>query len=158
MKYPDFLKLAASLLLPQLAGIVGSIFTVRSIPTWYASLQRPDFAPPNWIFAPVWTTLFIMMGISAFLIWRRGTDKKEVKVALAIFIIQLVLNTLWSVIFFGFQNPGAALIEISLLWLAILATIILFSKISRVASLLLWPYLLWVTFASYLNYAIWRLN
>ncbi len=141
-----------------MAGIIGSVFTAPSIPTWYATLVRPEFSPPNWIFAPVWTTLFALMGIAAFLVWNKGLKRQDIKIALSMFIIQLVLNTLWSILFFGMQNPGAALIEIVVLWLAILATILTFAKISRVAAWLLVPYIAWVSFAAYLNYSIWILN
>ena len=151
-------KLLVSIGVCLLAGVTGSIFTMPAIPTWYAALNRPPLAPPNWIFGPVWTTLFVLMGISAFLIWKKGLDRKDVKIALGIFIGQLVLNTLWSIIFFGLHSPGGALIEIVFLWLAILATIVAFYKISKPAAWLLVPYILWVSFAAYLNYAIWSLN
>ncbi len=158
MKSTDVLKLVIALVSAQMAGLVGSLFTVPSIPTWYAGLAKPDFAPPNWIFAPVWTTLFLLMGIALFLVWRKGSEKKGVKIGLVLFVIQLALNVLWSTIFFGLRNPGGALVEIVFLWFAILATMIAFKKVSRPAGLLLLPYLLWVMFAAYLNYAIWRLN
>ena len=159
-------KLIIAIALSEMAGIVGSVFTVSSIPTWYAGLARPEFSPPNWIFGPVWTTLFALMGIAAFLIWQRGLARRDVKIALGIFAIQLVLNTLWSIIFFGstsltingLNNIGIAFIEIIFLWLAILATIITFAKISKPAAWLLVPYILWVSFAAYLNYFIWILN
>lgn len=141
-----------------MAGIIGSIFTAPSIPTWYTTLVRPELSPPNWIFAPVWTTLFALMGVAAFLVWQKGLNRRDVKIALSIFIIQLILNTLWSIIFFGLQNPGVAFMEIIFLWLAILTTMITFAKISRVAAWLLVPYILWVSFAAYLNYSIWILN
>lgn len=141
-----------------MAGIIGSLFTAASIPTWYATLTRPELSPPNWIFAPVWTTLFALMGIAAFLVWNKGLKRRDVRIALGIFSIQLILNTLWSIIFFGMQNPGAAFIEITFLWVAILATIIAFGKISKVAAWLLVPYILWVSFAAYLNYSFWILN
>lgn len=152
------LKLIIAIAVSQLAGIIGSVFTASSIPTWYASLNRPSFAPPNWLFGPVWITLFTLMGIAAFLIWKRGLERRDVRNALSIFIAQLVLNTLWSIIFFGLQSPGAALVEIVILWLAILATIISFGKISKPAAWLLVPYILWVSFAGILNYFIWILN
>ncbi len=154
----DIVKLAVSIVACQMAGFIGSIFTTKSIPTWYASLERPSIAPPNWVFAPVWTTLFVLMGISAFMIWRLGLKRKDVKVALGFFIAQLVLNTLWSVIFFGLRSLGGAFFEIVILWLSILFTIILFFKISRPAAYLLFPYIAWVSFASYLTYSYWALN
>lgn len=158
MTLPSSLKLLIAILLSQAAGIIGSVFTMSAIPTWYAALARPELSPPNWVFGPVWTTLYVLMGIAAFLVWRRGLERRDVKIALAIFIGQLALNTLWSIIFFGLKNPGAAFIEIIFLWLAILATIIAFAKISKPAAWLLAPYILWVSFAAYLNFAIWRLN
>jgi tryptophan-rich sensory protein len=129
-----------------------------SITDWYADLVKPKLAPPNWIFAPVWTILFVLMGVAAFLVWKKGLDRKDVKIALGIFVGQLVLNTLWSIIFFGLRSPGSAFIEIIFLWVAILATIISFARISRPAAWLLVPYILWVGFASYLNFMIWMLN
>lgn len=158
MKINNWTKLLVTVIGSELAGIIGSVFTVSSIPTWYATLNRPPLSPPNWLFGPVWTTLYALMGIAAFLVWKKGLDRKDVKLALGIFLGQLVLNSLWSIIFFGLQNPGAALVEIIFLWLAIVATIIAFAKISKSAAWLLLPYLLWVSFAAYLNYSIWTLN
>lgn len=157
MKINNFFKLLISIVICESAGIIGSVFTVSSIPTWYAGLAKPQLNPPNWIFGPVWTTLFVLMGIAAFLVWSKGLGRRDVKIALGIFSCQLVLNTFWSIIFFGMRNPGAAFIEIIFLWLAIIATIITFSKISKVAAWLLVPYILWVSFAVYLNYSIWQL-
>lgn len=158
MKFPIFFKLITAIIVSELAGIIGSVFTVSSISSWYATIIKPALNPPSYVFGPVWTTLYALMGVSAFLIWKKGLDRKDVKVALGIFLIQLVLNTLWSIIFFGLHSPGGALVEIILLWLAILATIIAFYKISRTAAYLLLPYILWVSFAAYLNYSIWVLN
>lgn len=152
------LKLFLCIALAQAAGLIGAIFTMPSIDSWYATLVRPELAPPNWIFAPVWTTLYVLMGIAAFLVWHKGLGKKEVKVALAIFGVQLVLNTLWSIIFFGLQSPGWAFVEIVFLWTAIVATIVAFAKVSKLAAWLLVPYILWVSFASYLNFMIFWLN
>jgi len=151
-------KLIVSIVVCELAGVVGSVLTAPSIPTWYAGLEKPTLNPPSWVFAPVWTALFLTMGISAFLVWKRGLGQKEVKIALSLFVFQLVLNVFWSIIFFGLQNPGLAFLEIIILWFAILATIVVFSKISKLAAWLLIPYILWVSFASYLNYAVWQLN
>ena len=142
----------------QAAGLIGSIFTMPAIDSWYATLARPDFAPPNWIFAPVWTTLYVLMGVAAFLVWQKGLSKKEIKVALTIFGVQLVLNTLWSIIFFGLQSPLWAFIEIVFLWIAIVATIVAFARVSKLAAWLLVPYILWVSFAGYLNFMIFWLN
>lgn len=151
-------KLVASIVICQLAGLVGSVFTTPSIPTWYAALRKPSFSPPNWLFAPVWITLFILMGVSAYLVWRKGLEGQGVKVALAIFIVQLALNTTWSVVFFGLHSLLGGLVVITILWVAILLTILRFLKISNAAGLLLVPYLLWVSFAAVLNLFIWRLN
>jgi len=151
-------KLIISLALPQLAGVIGSLFTYTAVTSWYATLTKPEFAPPNWVFAPVWTTLFVLMGMSAFLIWEKGSSRADVRFALFLFLSQLLLNTLWSVIFFGSRSFGWALIELILLWLALAATIIAFARISKIAGLLLVPYLGWVTFAGILNFAIWSLN
>jgi benzodiazapine receptor len=151
-------KLAFSVFICLLAGFGGSIATMPSIPTWYAGLQKPAFNPPNWIFAPVWTALFVMMGIAAYLVWDKGPEKKSVRVSLAVFGFQLFLNMLWSFLFFYIHSPLLAFFEIILLWLAILLTIIYFYRISRPASYLLVPYILWVSFASVLNLSIFLLN
>ena len=157
MKF-NYKRLIISLALPQLAGVVGSVFTVSAIPTWYEGLAKPALNPPSWVFGPAWTTLYLLMGIAAFLVWRMGWERKDVRAALGIFGVQLFLNAIWSIIFFGLKNPGWAFVEIIFLWLAIVATIIAFSKISRLAVWLLVPYILWVSFAGYLNYSIWTLN
>ncbi len=188
------LKLIIAIVVSEMAGIIGSLFTTPSIAGWYAAIVKPALNPPAWVFGPVWTTLFALMGIAAFLIWREYDKltlseveglvkrKKQIKIALGIFLGQLMLNTFWSIIFFGLHSPGGAFVEIVFLWLAILATIIAFAKISppsrkatdgqgnpavhpgraffvsNGAWLLLLPYILWVSFAAYLNYAIWMLN
>ncbi len=156
MRLKDWLIGAGFVALSECAGIVGAVFTAPSIPGWYATLARPNIAPPNWIFAPVWTTLFLLMGIAAFLVWRSGRTGK--KTAFALFALQLALNALWSFVFFGLHNPGVALVEIVFLWLAILATIVAFARFSRGAAWLLAPYIAWVSFAAYLNYLLWILN
>jgi tryptophan-rich sensory protein len=158
MKKQDIIQLLGAIALCEGAGIIGTFFTTPSIPTWFATLVRPEIAPPNWVFAPVWTTLFALMGIALFLVWRKGLERKDVRIALFVFGVQLVLNSLWSIIFFGMQNLGAALIEIIALWFAIVATIVLFARISKTAAVLLVPYVLWVSFAAYLNYSYWVLN
>ncbi len=158
MKINNFGKLIISVLVCLSAGFIGSAFTTPSIPNWYATLNKPSFNPPNWLFAPVWTTLFILMGIAAFLIWRKGLKKKGVKNALIIFLIQLVFNTLWSFLFFKFHSPFWALVDIAVLWALILLSLIKFWKINKAAGILLIPYLLWVSFASILNYFIYKLN
>jgi tryptophan-rich sensory protein len=139
------------------AGAIGSFFTASSISTWYAGLNKPSFNPPSWIFGPVWTILYILMGVSLFLVVKRGFSKKN-KLALKFFGVQLVLNTLWSILFFGLRNPLLAFVDIILLWIFILLTILKFYRISKWSSYLLMPYILWVSFASVLNYAIWMLN
>ena len=158
MKFSDMKKLIFSIFICLCAGFIGSFFTSPSIPTWYATLQKPSFAPPNWVFFPVWTSLFILMGISLFLVWQKGWEDKRVKTAIYIFAGQLVLNALWSVAFFGLKSPLLGLIEIIILWIAILATILSFMKLSRTAAYLLMPYILWVSFATIVNFSIWRLN
>ncbi len=158
MKIPRFLKVLIAIFVSELAGIVGSVFTTPSIEGWYAGIVKPALNPPAWVFGPVWTTLFALMGIAAFLVWEKGLYRRDVKIALSIFIGQLILNTFWSIIFFGFHSPGGALIEIIFLWLAIFVTLIAFARISKPAAWLLAPYILWVSFALYLNYTIWILN
>ncbi|MDQ5928028.1 MAG: hypothetical protein QG633_466 [Patescibacteria group bacterium] len=158
MNARTFLKLVVAVVVTQLAGIIGSLFTFSAIPTWYATLTKPELNPPSWVFGPVWTTLYLLMGVSAFLIWQKGWARKDVKIALSVYGVQLVLNALWSIVFFGMQNPGLALVNIALLFVSIVATMVLFYKISRPAMYLLIPYILWVSFASYLNYAIYALN
>lgn len=158
MKTNNAFKLIIAIVVSELAGIIGSMFTAPSIAGWYAGIVKPALNPPAWIFGPVWTTLFALMGIAAFLIWRKGLDRQDVKIALGIFLGQLALNTLWSIIFFALHSPGGAFVEIIFLWLAISAAIIAFAKISKPAAWLLAPYLLWVSFAGYLNFMIWILN
>ncbi len=158
MRIRDIWKLVVSIVACLAAGAIGSIFTRQAIPTWYAMLEKPAFNPPNWLFVPVWTLLYILMGIAAFLVWRRGLENRQVRIALIVFLVQLILNALWSVVFFGLESPLYGLIVISALWVAILFTVLKFFRISSVASVLLWPYLLWVTFAAVLNVSIWLLN
>lgn len=157
-KGSKIIKLVISILVCQGAGAIGSLFTTPAISTWYATIQKPSFNPPNWIFAPVWTLLFLLMGISLYLIWSRGFRDKETKIALVIFSTQLLLNILWSILFFGLQSPLYAFIEIIILWMAILLTIISFYKISKTAAYLLLPYIAWVSFASVLNFSILIIN
>ena len=157
MKIIDIFKLAASIALCQLAGFVGSLFTTPAIPTWYQTLNKPFFTPPNWIFSPVWISLYILMGISLFFVWRRS-EHPRFKTALIFFFIQLILNILWSVAFFGLRSPLLGLTDIVLLWIAILFTIMNFFKVSRFAGILLLPYFLWVSFATVLNFSLWILN
>lgn len=158
MATSKIIKLISAILVCLSAGLVGSLFTAPSIPTWYAGLKKPSFSPPNWIFFPVWTTLFVLMGISMYSVWDRGLKNKMVKESLIIFGVQLLLNTLWSFLFFGLKSPFYALIEIVVLWIAIGLTIFKFYKISKNGALLLLPYITWVSFAAILNYFIWVLN
>lgn len=154
----DGVKLAASILICLTAGLIGSVYTIDSLPTWYKTLEKPSYSPLNWVFGPVWTILYVLMGVSAYLVWVKGLEKKEVRTALMFFALQLVLNALWSILFFGMRNPFYGLIEIVFLWAAIALTILKFYKISRTASYLLIPYVCWVSYAAFLNYGIWRMN
>ena len=154
----DTLELAGALVGCQLAGLVGSVFTAPAIPTWYSSLNKPSFTPPSWVFAPVWVTLFTLMGLSLFVVLRKGFEKPAIRRAVSVFVAQLVLNMLWSVAFFGLRSPLYGLFVIILLWIALLATIAVFYGISRTAAVLLVPYFLWGSFASVLNFSILALN
>lgn len=152
----NLVKLGQSLGITFLAAFIGSYFTTPAIEGWYSDLAKPLLNPPNWVFAPVWTILYILMGLSFYLIWNSNNKKKAT--AAKVFFIQLVLNSLWSIVFFGLENPPLAFLVIIALWLAIAWTIVKFNEISRKASYYLIPYLLWVSFAAYLNIAIWILN
>lgn len=156
MKINNFLKLVISVLISEFAGVVGWAFTASAIPTWYATLAKPALNPPAWIFGPVWAILYFLMGISLWLVWKSGAVEK--KKAIRLFIIQLTLNAIWSPIFFGYHSIGNALAVIVLLWAAIVLTILLFKRVSKPAAWFLAPYILWVSFAAYLNFAIWILN
>jgi benzodiazapine receptor len=158
IKKKDVLTLAICILICQCVGFIGSLFTRPSIPTWYATLDKPPFTPPNWIFSPVWITLFLLMGISLFLIWRRGFAERKVRIALVCFGSQLIFNILWSVLFFGFRSSLAGFIDIAALWVAIALTIFYCLKVSKMAGVLLVPYIVWVSFAAVLNFFILRLN
>lgn len=161
MPYPfdrrSILGLLAWLVLVFVAAGLGSWFTMPEIGGWYATLRKPTFNPPDWVFGPVWTTLYALMAISAWLVWRPA-GFRGARLPLAVFFVQLVLNTLWSMLFFGRHQMGVALVDIALLWLAIAAMIGLFLRRHALAGLLQVPYLCWVTFASLLNYELWRLN
>jgi tryptophan-rich sensory protein len=138
------------------AGIGGAVTTPK-IDTWYATLVKPSWNPPNWIFAPVWSALYFCMAVAAWLVWREN-GFVTTKLPLALFAVQLILNVLWSCIFFGLEMPGLAFVEVLCLWLAIAATMVAFWQRSVVAGVLFVPYLAWVSFASVLNFTIWRLN
>lgn len=150
----NYFKLSVSVLVCLGAGFLGSVFTTPYTATWYAGLIKPSFNPPSWVFAPVWTTLFILMGVSFYIVWNKNYKLKTI----LIFAGQLILNILWSYLFFYLQRPDLAFFELVVLWLAILYTIINFRPISKTASYLLFPYILWVTFAGVLNLSIWLLN
>jgi benzodiazapine receptor len=149
--------LIVAIILCFAAAGLGGLVTTPQIPNWYADLAKPAWTPPGWIFGPVWSLLYLMMAVAAWLVWRQA-GFAGAKLPLTLFAIQLVLNSLWSVLFFGLQNPGAAAVEIILLWLAILATLVVFWKRSMWAGGLLVPYLAWVSFAAVLNVAIWWMN
>ena len=155
---PLSIKLTISILTCLILGGLSGISTTSAITGWYSTLIKPPFNPPNWVFGPAWTLLYILMGISFALIWNKGIEKKEIKNALGIFVFQLILNLVWSLLFFSMQNPAIAFIDIVILWLAIILTIKKFLPINRTAAYLLIPYLLWVSFASLLNVSIWYLN
>lgn len=140
----------------EAVGLAGSVFTSKSIPNWYDQLQKPSITPPSWVFGPVWTLLYALMGISASIISQKKEQGKSV--GMTVFYLQLLLNFLWTVIFFGMRSPFAGLVEIFILWIFIAVTIILFWKLSPSAALLLVPYLLWTSFASVLNFQFWRIN
>ncbi len=154
----NLLKLIVCIGVCQLAGVIGSVFTMENIPTWYASLNKPPLQPPNWLFGPVWITLYTLMGVSIFLVIKNGLNKPGVKSAAGLFAVQLVLNTLWSIVFFGMHELLMSVFIIAALWIMILLTMLKFKPISFTAAVLLLPYLLWVSFASYLNSAILVLN
>lgn len=156
--FVKIIKFIVAIAVSLAAGLIGTIFTTPAIPTWYAALEKPALTPPSFLFGPVWTVLFILMGIALYLVWLRGWERKDVKLAISIFGIQLVLNVLWSYFFFGLQMPFFALIEIIVLWIAIALSIWSFARVSVPAALLLLPYILWVSFAAYLNYGIYVLN
>ncbi len=158
MTKQNIVKLLFSIVLCHLAGFVGSFFTRPAIETWYAFLEKPDFAPPNWLFAPAWLTLYTLMGVALYLVWQKGLRHKHVRRTFVLFLIHLLFNAFWSVAFFGLESPFWALIVIALLWLFILWLIGLFSRVSKAAAYLLIPYWLWVSFAAVLNFAIWQLN
>ncbi len=139
------------------AAAIGGFATAASVNDWYAQLNLPDWNPPGWVFGPVWTALYLMMGIAAWIVWK-DTSGSSQKLPLGWFLFHLLLNSLWSILFFGLRQPGWAFAEILLLWAAIVVSIVLFYRHSRVAAALLIPYLLWVTFASFLNFRIWQLN
>ena len=158
MDSSDIIKLITSILASFAAGGIGILFTFKAIPTWYAGLKKPPYTPPNWLFGPVWTTLYILMGISVFLVWRNGLAVNGALLAFTLFWVQLVLNALWSIVFFGMKSKVGGVITIIVLWLLILATVITSFQVSGCAGALLIPYIVWVSIASYLNIGVWLLN
>ena len=150
--------LALFVLVPLAVGFLSGMSTADGVRTWYQDIAKPSFNPPDRVFGPVWTALYVSMGVAAFLVWRTGPDRSAVRPALAWFAAQLVANGAWSLIFFGLRNPGLAFVEIVLLLGMIVVTTRLFWRRSRVAGALMLPYLAWVSFATILNFSIWRLN
>jgi tryptophan-rich sensory protein len=151
-------QLILAITLPLAVGGLSGFATARGVETWYPTLVKPPFNPPAWVFGPTWTVLYILMGVALFLVWRQGLDTQGVRLALIIFGVQLMLNALWSIIFFRMQSPGWAFAEILVLWIAIIATLWAFWRVLPAAGWLLVPYLAWVSFAAVLNGSIWILN
>jgi len=158
MKIKNPKLLFFSVLISQFAGIVGSFFTTSAINNWYIYLNKPDFNPPSWIFGPVWIILYTLMGISLYLVWTKKFKKTKIKQAVYLFLLQLIFNSIWPIIFFGLKNLGLAFLIIIILWLTIAYLIKIFYEIDKKAAYLLIPYILWVSFALSLNYFIWQLN
>jgi tryptophan-rich sensory protein len=151
-------RLLVAVALPLAAGILGAFLTVDSVRDWYPSLVRPSFAPPSWVFGPVWTTLYVMMGVASWMVWRTGAGTPEVRGALVIYGVQLALNFAWSPLFFGLRQPALALVDIVLLLGLVAWTVVRFYRVSKPAGWLLIPYLGWVAFATVLNAGFWWLN
>ena len=158
MRPRDSVALFVCVAICELAGIMGGVFTGPSVRTWYPKLTSPALTPPAWIFGGVWPALFILMGIGLYLVWKKGFKQKNVKAALNIFFVQLFLNILWSVVFFGLHDLFLSSIEILLLWASIIGTMVFFYRVSKPAAYMLIPYILWVTFAAYLTSAFAFLN
>jgi tryptophan-rich sensory protein len=157
MSKGEWIALAVFLAVCFGVAALGSLATTPEIPTWYSRINKPSWTPPNWLFGPVWTALYAAMAVAAWLVWKQG-GWRDNRAALILFAVQLSLNLAWSFIFFKFHQTGWAFLEIVLLWLAIAATLIVFAKSSKTASILMAPYLAWVTYAAALNYSIWRSN
>jgi tryptophan-rich sensory protein len=154
----NILKLIISIAIPVAVGATSGFFTISGVESWYQTINKPSWNPPSWIFGPVWTTLYVMMGIALFLVWKSDASEGVKKTAISLFAVQLILNFFWSFIFFNQQQPGWALVEIIAMWVFILLTIFAFAKVSKPAAWLLVPYISWVSFATILNYTIWELN
>lgn len=157
MSKKNIAKLIISIALPLVLGSVAGMFTSQSVPDWYAALNKPAFNPPGWIFGPVWTLLYLLMGISFFMVWKQEKGRLR-NLAILIYSVQLLLNFAWSFIFFYFKLIGLALVEIVLLWCAIILMLVLFKKVKPIAAYINIPYLLWVSFAAILNAAYYILN
>ena len=153
-----WLHLIVSILITEGIAVTASVFTISQIPVWYSTLNKPSFNPPSWLFGPVWTTLYLLIATSAYLVWRQRDGSELYKKAKTAYIVQLILNFAWSAVFFGMHQVLGALVVIGLLWLSIVTIIYYFSKFNKVAAWLLVPYLLWVSFASVLNLYIYLLN
>jgi len=154
----NIVKGIVAIAIPLLVGGASGFFTITGVDSWYQTINKPSWNPPNWVFGPVWTTLYIMMGIALFLVWKEDTSEELKKIAIALFSVQLILNFFWSFIFFNQQQPGWALVEIIAMWFFILLTIFAFAQVNKTAAWLLVPYISWVSFATILNYTIWQLN
>lgn len=158
MRRVSIVPLIIFIIICEAAGVVGSLFTMSSLTTWYASISKPSFTPPGWIIGAVWIVLYFLMAVSAYLVFEKGVSSTKVKTALYAFGIQLIINVLWSVSFFGLRNITLGFAVIVLLWFAVLATIILFYKTRKSAAVIMLPYIFWVTFAAVLNYLVLVLN
>jgi tryptophan-rich sensory protein len=154
----NIFKLVISIAIPVSVGAISGFFTISGVESWYQTIVKPSWNPPNRIFGPVWTTLYIMMGVALYLIWKSESSDILKKTAIILFSFQLILNFLWSLIFFNQHLIGWALVEIIMMWVAILLTIFAFANVSKTAAWLLVPYIAWVSFATILNYTIWQLN
>jgi translocator protein len=158
MKRREFYALLTSLGITYMAAIIGNIGTMRGLDQWYRNLEKPGFNPPDYVFGPVWTLLYTTMGIAAFLVYEQGWNKQQVRTALTFYLVQLGLNALWPIAFFGLRSTILGLINIVLLWAAIMVTIGWFYTVSKKSAFLMIPYILWVTFAMILNFSLWNLN
>lgn len=152
------LKLIIAVIVPVAVGGISGFFTSTGVESWYQTINKPSWNPPSWVFAPVWTTLYIMMGVALFLVWKSNVSTGLKRIAISLFAVQLLLNFFWSFIFFYQQQPGWALVEIIAMWVFILLTIFAFAKVNKIAAWMLVPYISWVSFATILNYTIWKLN
>lgn len=151
-------KLVISIAIPVAIGATAGFFTVTGVGSWYQAINKPSWNPPGWVFGPVWTMLYIMMGVSLYLVWKSGNSIHLKRTAIGLFAVQLILNFFWSFIFFDQQQPGWAFVEIIAMWVFIFLTIFAFAKVNKTAAWLLVPYISWVSFATILNYTIWKLN